>query len=124
MGFAGQTINLSERIISYKLDVRSSVIVAEKDRPEGIFNTDLYQHDIIVGLNENPIQSVEDLHRLLDENMIGKVIDLYVLRNNINLSSIKGKGKQFGRNKVSCLDNHLIVNYIHLQNLISYERLN
>lgn len=86
LGIAGQTINLSERIISYnKLDVKSGVYVAEKDRYEGIFNTDLYQRDIIVALNENPIQSVDDLHRLLDENMIGKVIDLLVLRNNIKI---------------------------------------
>lgn len=86
LGIAGQTINLSERIVSYnKLDVKSGVYVAEKDRDEGIFNTDLYQRDIIVGLNENPIQSVDDLHRLLDENMIGKVIDLLVLRNNIKI---------------------------------------
>jgi len=83
LGIAGQTIKLSERIVSYnKLDVKSGVYVAEKDRYEGIFNTDLYRGDIIVGLNENPIQSVDDLHRLLDEQMIGKVLDLAVLRNN------------------------------------------
>lgn len=74
LGISSQMINLSERIISYnKLDVKSGVYVAEKDHYEGIFNTYLYQRDIIVGLNENPIQSVDDLHRLLDENIIGKV---------------------------------------------------
>ena len=82
LGIAGQTIKLSERIIAYnKLEVKSGVFVAEKDRYEGIFNTDLYPSDIIVGLNENPIQSVDDLHHLLDEHMIGKVVDLDVLRN-------------------------------------------
>jgi S1-C subfamily serine protease len=84
IGIAGQTISLSERIISYnKLNTKSGVYVAEKDRHEGVYNTDLYIGDIIVGLNEHPIQSVDDLHRLLNENMIGKVIDLSVLRNNI-----------------------------------------
>ena len=84
LGIAGQTISLSERIISYnKLNIKSGVYVAEKDRHEGVYNTDLYIGDIIVGLNEHPIQSVDDLHRLLDENMIGKVVDLSVLRNNI-----------------------------------------
>ena len=83
LGIAGQTISLSERIISYnKLDVKSGVYVAEKDRFEGVYNTDLYPGDIIVGLNENPIQSIGDLHRLLDEHVIGKVIDLAVLREN------------------------------------------
>lgn len=84
LGISGQTVNLSERIISYnKLNVKSGVYVSEKDRYEGLYNTDLYLGDIIVELNENPIQSVDDLHRLLDENMIGKVVDLAVLRNNI-----------------------------------------
>jgi len=84
LGIAGQTINLSERIISYnKLEVKSGVYVAEKDRYEGIYNTDLFRGDIIVGLNKNPVHSVDDLHRLLDENLIGKVIELDVLRNNI-----------------------------------------
>lgn len=83
LGIAGQTISLSERIISYnKLDVKSGVYVAEKDRYEGVYNTDLFRGDIIVGLNEHPIQSIGDLHRLLDEHMIGKVIDLAVLRSN------------------------------------------
>ena len=57
--------------------------MAEKDRYEGIYNTDLFRGDIIVGLNKNPVHSVDDLHRLLDENLIGKVIELDVLRNNI-----------------------------------------
>lgn len=86
LGIAGQTVNLSERIVSYnKLEVKSGVYVAEKDRYEGVYNTDLFRSDIIVGLNENPIQSVDDLHRLLDENMVGKVVDLAVLRNNIKI---------------------------------------
>lgn len=84
LGIAGQMVSLSERIVSYnKLDVKSGVYVAEKDRYEGVYNTDLFVGDIIVGLNENPVQSVDDLHRLLDETLIGKVIDLTVLRNNI-----------------------------------------
>ena len=82
LGIAGQTIKLSDRIIAYnKLEVISGVYVSEKDRYEGIFNTDLFLGDIIVGLNEKPVQSVDDLQLLLDESKIGKVIDLDVLRN-------------------------------------------
>lgn len=84
IGIAGQTVHLSERIVSYnKLTTNSGVYVAEKDRYEGVYNTDLYPGDIIVGLNEHPVQAVEDLHRLLDETMIDKMINLSVLRNNI-----------------------------------------
>ncbi|NJK96308.1 MAG: trypsin-like serine protease [Bacteroidetes bacterium] len=96
LGIAGQTIHLSERIVSYnKLDNRSGVYVAEKDRYEGVYNTELYTGDIIVGLNGIGIKSVDDLHRLLNEDMIGKVIDLVVLRNNFktNIKVIAGELK-------------------------------
>jgi len=84
IGIAGQTVHLSERIVSYnKLETKSGVYVAEKNRYEGVYNTDLYPGDIIVGLNESPVQTVEDLHRLLDENMIDKMVNLSILRNNI-----------------------------------------
>lgn len=83
IGFAGQTIHLSDRIVSYnKLNSASGVYVAEKERYEGVYNTELFTGDIIVGLNDYAITSVDDLHRLLNEDMIGKVIDLHVLRNN------------------------------------------
>lgn len=83
IGIAGQTIHLSDRIVSYnRLETRSGVYVAEKDRFEGVYNTELYTGDIIVGMNEFAIRSVDDLHRMLNEDMIGKVIDLTVLRNN------------------------------------------
>lgn len=86
IGIAGQTIHLSDRIVSYnRLETRSGVYVAEKDRFDGVYNTELYAGDIIVGLNDFAITTVEDLHRLLNEDMIGKVIDLTVLRNNFKL---------------------------------------
>ncbi len=84
IGIAGQTIHLSERIVSYnKLDTESGVFVAEKDRYEGVYNSEIFKGDIIVGLNQSSVHSVDDLHRLLNEDMIGKVIDLTVLRNNL-----------------------------------------
>jgi S1-C subfamily serine protease len=83
IGIAGQPIHLSVRIASYnKLETQSGVYVAEKEQFDGVYNTELFTGDIIVGLNGSPVASVEDLHRLLNEEMIGKKIDLTVLRNN------------------------------------------
>jgi len=96
IGISGQTIHLTLRIASYnKLEAQSGVYVAEKERYDGIYNTELYTGDIIVGLNGNPVKSVEDLHRMLNEDMIGKVIDLTVLRNNFrtNVKVIAGELK-------------------------------
>jgi S1-C subfamily serine protease len=96
IGISGQTIHLSERIASYnKLEAHSGVYVAEKERYEGVYNSDLFPGDIIVGLNQLVVRSVDDLHRLLNEDMIGKVIDLSVLRKNlkINVKVIAGELK-------------------------------
>jgi S1-C subfamily serine protease len=89
LGIAGQTLNLSERIISYnKLETRSGVYVIEKERYEGLYNAELYPGDIIVGLNEVSVRSVDDLHRLLNDTLIGKVVNLTILRNNF-ITSVK-----------------------------------
>ena len=83
LGIAGQTIRLSERIISYnRLETRSGVYVIEKERYEGVYNTELYPGDIIVGLDDAVVKSIDDLHRLLHDKLIGKVVDLTILRNN------------------------------------------
>ncbi len=94
IGISGQTIHLTDRITSYnKLDTQSGVYIAEKERYDGVYNSDLFIGDIIVGLNQMVIHSVEDLHRLLNEDMIGKVIDMTVLRNNLktNIKVIAGE---------------------------------
>ncbi len=94
IGISGQTIHLTDRITSYnKLDTQSGVYIAEKERFDGVYNSDLFIGDIIVGLNQMVIHSVEDLHRLLNEDMIGKVIDMTVLRNNLktNIKVIAGE---------------------------------
>jgi len=96
LGIAGQTIKLSERIISYnKLSSPSGVYVIEKERREGVFNEELLPGDIIVGLNEFHVSSVDDLHRLLNDKLIGKVIGLTILRNNfkMEINAIAGELK-------------------------------
>jgi S1-C subfamily serine protease len=84
LGIAGQTINLSERIVSYnKLEARTGIYIIEKDRYEGVYNTELTPGDIIVGLNDHVVRTIDDLHRILNEKLIGKVVNLTILRNNL-----------------------------------------
>lgn len=83
LGIAGQTVNLSERIISYnKLNNQSGVYVVEKNKDKDVYNSELHPGDIIVGLDNNMVNTVDDLHRILDDKFIGKVIELKVLRKN------------------------------------------
>lgn len=83
LGIAGQLINLTERIRQYnQLAVKTGVMIVSVE-PDGIANnSELRPGDIIVGFNDQPIASVDDLHRLLTDDTIGRSIQLTVLREN------------------------------------------
>ncbi|MBD2701621.1 trypsin-like peptidase domain-containing protein [Spirosoma sp. BT702] len=83
LGIAGQLINLTERIKQYnQLSTRTGVMVASVE-PDGVAgNSELRQGDIIVGFNGHPIATVDDLHRLLTDDTIGRPAQLTILREN------------------------------------------
>jgi S1-C subfamily serine protease len=84
LGMVGQVIKLTTRIVQYnKLDKATGVYVVEVDHNKGIQNSELSPGDIIVGFNDSKISSIDDLHRMMDESVIGKKIRLSVLRNGI-----------------------------------------
>jgi S1-C subfamily serine protease len=80
----GQAIKLTNRIVQYnKLEKAMGVYVVEVDHNKGIQNSELFPGDIVVGFNGRNISSIDDLHRMMDENVIGKKISLSVLRKGI-----------------------------------------
>lgn len=83
LGIAGQLISLTERIRQYnQLSARTGVMVVSVE-PDGVAgNSELRQGDIIVGFNEQPVASVDDLHRLLTDDTIGRQAQLTILREN------------------------------------------
>ncbi|GAB2589344.1 S1C family serine protease [Spirosoma areae] len=83
LGIAGQLINLTERIMQYnQLSAKTGVMVVSVE-PDGIAgNSELLAGDIIVGFNSQPVTSVDDLHRLLTDDTIGRQSQLTVLREN------------------------------------------
>ena len=83
LGIAGQLINLTERIKQYnQLTAKTGVMVASVE-PDGIAgNSALQQGDIIVGFDGQPVTSVDDLHRLLTDNTIGRSTSMLILRQN------------------------------------------
>lgn len=83
LGIAGQLINLTERIKQYnQLTAKTGVMVASVE-PDGVAgNSELRQGDIIVGFNGQPVATVDDLHRLLTDDTIGRPIQLTILREN------------------------------------------
>ena len=83
LGIAGQLINLTERIKQYnQLTAKTGVMVASVEADGIADNAELQQGDIIVGFNGQPVTTVDDLHRLLTDDTIGRRIQLTILREN------------------------------------------
>lgn len=83
LGIAGQLINLTERIKQYNgLSAKTGVMVASVEADGVAGNGELQQGDIIVGFNGQPVATVDDLHRLLTDDTIGRSVQLTILRQN------------------------------------------
>lgn len=81
LGIAGQIVNLSNRMIAVnKLETKTGVYVFEIVSGERVYNSELIIGDIIVEFENKPVASVDDLHKLLDEETIDKEVFLSVLR--------------------------------------------
>ena len=81
LGIAGQLVNLTERMIAAnKLSTRTGVYVFEIVADSPANNHQIRIGDIIVEFNDYPVSSVDDLHKLLNEKMIGVNSQLGVLR--------------------------------------------
>ncbi len=81
LGIAGQLVNLTERMIAANnLSTKTGVYVFEIIPDSPAFNNELRVGDIIVEFNSSPVSSVDDLHKLLDEKVIGLKSELSVLR--------------------------------------------
>jgi len=81
LGIAGQLVNLTERMIAAnKLPVKTGVYVFEIVPDSPSRNHEIKIGDIIVEFNNKPVGSVDDLHKLLNEEMIGINTEIGVLR--------------------------------------------
>ena len=81
LGIAGQLVNLTERIIAAnKLLTKTGVYVFEIVADSPARNNEIRIGDIIVEFNNKPVSSVDDLHKLLSEHVIGINLELGVLR--------------------------------------------
>ena len=87
LGIAGQYIALPLRVIHYnKLDTASGVRVEHLERSKRFENQSIHKGDIIIAFNGEPVTGIDSLQKLLDEQTIGRQIEMGILR--------KGK-KQF-----------------------------
>jgi S1-C subfamily serine protease len=81
LGVAGQMVNLTERMIAVnKLSTKTGVYVFEVVPDSPAANHEVRTGDIIVELNGQPVASTDDLHKLLNEKLVGMRSQLSVLR--------------------------------------------
>jgi len=81
IGVAGQSAPLHRRVVRYyELPVESGVLVLSTEAESPAASADLREGDVIVAYGETPVSSVDDLHRLLTEEQIGKRSELTVIR--------------------------------------------
>lgn len=83
IGIAGQTIPLNPQLVGYHQLSRKSGVLVQGVEPDGpANNSGLNVGDIIIAFGEDPVHSIDDLHRLLSDKTIGIASALTVLRQN------------------------------------------
>jgi len=84
LALGAHSVSLTRRIIGFnKLKTDTGVYVFEINSVEGINNSEIKQGDIIVEFENKPVSSIDNLHKYLSEDVIGKSISMGVLRGGI-----------------------------------------
>lgn len=94
LGIAGQLINLTDRIVQYnQLQTKTGIYIVSVEADGVSYNSEFRAGDIIVGFEGKAVGSVDDLHKLLTEDAIGKRSEVTILRNNLakKISVIPGE---------------------------------
>src|SRR5258706_4547796 len=81
IGLAGQNVPIPRRIVRYyNLAVGTGILVVSFEGDSPARNAGVLMGDIIIGLDDSPIAGIDDLHRLLTEDRIGRKSSLVVIR--------------------------------------------
>ncbi len=82
IGISGQVVRINSRLRNYLgIDNISGVLVHQIEPDGPAYNSELRSGDLIINFNGQPINSIDDLHKKLNEETIGKKVELKVLRN-------------------------------------------
>jgi S1-C subfamily serine protease len=90
LGIAGQNIPVPIRVVRhFQLKNTTAVQIVEVIPKSPAFLTGLKEGDILITLNGNQITKVDDIHRSLTKNDIGKKLKLGLLRDWVNLLELE-----------------------------------
>ena len=82
LGIAGQLVNLTGRMIAAnRLERQTGVYVYEVVPDQPAYNNAIRVGDIIVSFNGHSVGTVDELHKQLNADVIGRSLPLEVLRN-------------------------------------------
>ena len=81
LGIVTEAIQLPEEIVKEaKLEQETGLMVVNAVPDSPARKGGLLMGDVILSLNKQPTSSLQDLHQLLDEEVIGKPVTVQVLR--------------------------------------------
>jgi S1-C subfamily serine protease len=81
LGISGQTVPLPVRVIRYfQLNNDSGVQIVDVVKGSPSYRAGLKEGDIIISLDSKPVASVDDIHRRLNRESIGKSMNIVMLR--------------------------------------------
>jgi S1-C subfamily serine protease len=82
LGIAGQMVQIDKRMANIlQIKHRSGVLIQEIVPDSNAYNVELRNGDLIISYNQQKIETIDDLHKLLDEKSIAKAAKLQVIRN-------------------------------------------
>jgi S1-C subfamily serine protease len=81
LGIAGQVVNLTGRMVAAnRLERNTGVYVYEVVADQPSYNNEIRTGDIIVSFNGKTVSTVDELHQRLNAEVIGRKVELEVLR--------------------------------------------
>ena len=87
LGVGGQTVAIPRLVVrAQQLKAETGVLAISVEKESPAERAGLKDGDVIVGLGESPVRSVDDLHKLLTEARIGSRCELTLLRQNQKIS--------------------------------------
>jgi S1-C subfamily serine protease len=81
LGIAGQVVNLTGRMVAAnRLERKTGVYIYEVVPDQPAYNNAIRMGDIIVSFNGKGVGTVDELHKLLNAEVIGLTVEMEVLR--------------------------------------------
>lgn len=86
IGIGGQNVPLPRRVVLFhELSVESGVLVISIENNSPAQKAGLVEGDVLVGMNNQPIASIDELHKLLTHEQVGVRSPLTIIRHSAKL---------------------------------------